>query len=138
MAFTSYLILDGYRYKALAKQWRPQIMRPATPRVTLQGDLEATFGAVALKRWEGMLSVRHGEAAPGLADGTREGNIWTLRRTLQKTTTVAFIDHNGTYYGEAVLTGPFSEQALINVWDSTANKYYVSVQITARGEDIYA
>jgi hypothetical protein len=132
MAFYAYIILDGYRYKTLAKQWRPMTVRPATPRITLLGDLEGTFGVAALMRWEGLISVPHGDSAPGAADGTLFGNIYTLRATLAKRQALTMTDHNGTVYSEAVLTGPFEEQALVNVWDSAANKYYVRVAITAK------
>jgi len=134
MAFYTYIILDGYRYKTLAKQWRPVINRPATPRLTLLGNMEATFGTEALMRWDGMISVKHGDAAPGAADGTLEGNIFTLRATIRKRQALAFTDHNGTLYGEAVLTGPFDEQSLVNVWNSSSNKYFVRVMITAKAQ----
>lgn len=129
--FQPYIILDGYRYKTLAKQWRPVTIRPATPRLTLNGVLEATFGVRSLRRWEGMVSVRHGTAAPGAANGTLEGNIFTLRQTIEKRSFVAFTDHNGTAYPSAVLVGPFDERSLVNVWDSAANKYFVNCIITA-------
>lgn len=132
MAFNSYIILDGYRYKTLAKQWRPTTARPASPRLTLLGEMEATFGVGALKRWEGLISVPHGETAPLPADGSQYGNIASLRDTLNKRSALAYVDHNGIPYNEAVLTGPFDEQSLVNVWDSTANKYFVRVQITAK------
>lgn len=132
MAFNSYIILDGYRYKALAKQWKPAIQRPATPRLTLLGDMEATFGTAALMKWEGLIRVSHGESSPGAADGTRDGNIFTLRATLKKRQALAFTDHYGTAYSEAVLVGPFDEDSLVNVWNSTANKYLVRVMITAK------
>src|SRR5512138_4028894 len=125
MAFNSYIVLDGYRYKTLAKQWRPQTARPATPRLTLLGDLEATFGTGALAKWEGVISVPHGETPINPADGSLYGSIYTLRNTLRKSQVVSFTDHNGNLYNEAVLTGPFDEQTLINVWNSSSNKYYV-------------
>ncbi len=134
MAFYTYIILDGYRYKTLAKGWTPQTLRPATPRLTLLGDMEATFGAGALSKWEGMISVSHGETDITPADGTQYGSIYTLRRTLKKSQQVSFTDHNGITYSEAVLTGPFNEQTAINVWNSSSNKYYVSLQITAKAQ----
>jgi hypothetical protein len=132
MAFFAYIILDGYRYKTLARQWRPMTMRPASPRLTLQGNLEATFGVATLKRWEGEISTPHGTAAPGAADGTLYGNIYTLRASLAKGQMLAFTDHNGTAYS-VVAVGPFGEQTVQNVWDAASNKYYVQVQFTAKG-----
>jgi len=134
MPFNSYVTLDGYRYKTLAKQWRPVLNRPAMPRLTLLGDMEATFGVGALQRWEGLFAVPHGESAPGAADGTLYGNIYTLRQTIQKRQALAFTDHNGIVYSETVLTGPFDEQTLLNVWNSSSNKYYVRVVLTAKAQ----
>lgn len=132
MAFYSYIILDGYRYKTLSKQWRPAITRPASPRLTLLGNLETTFGVGALKRWAGLISVPHGETAPEPADGSQFGNIVSLRDTLIKRSALTFVDHNGITYSEAVLTGPFEEESLVSVWNSATNKYFVQVQITAK------
>lgn len=134
MPFYSYITLDGYQYKTLAKQWRPVTARPASPRLTLLGNMEATFGVGALMRWEGQISVPHGESAPLPPNGTQEGNIFTLRETIKKRQALQFTDHNGITYAEAVLTGPFDEQALVNVWNSTANKYFVRVQIIAKAQ----
>lgn len=132
MPFNAYIILDGYRYKTLAKQWRPMLNRPASPRLTLLGDMEATFGVGALQRWEGQISVPHGESAPLPANGSLYGNIYTLRETIKKRQALAFTDHYGVVYAEAVMTGPFDETALLNVWNSTSNKYYVRVALTAK------
>jgi hypothetical protein len=131
MAFYPYVILDGYRYKTLAKQWRPAALRAATARLTLQGNLEATFGVGALKRWEGLISTPHGETAPGAADGTLYGNIVTLRASLQKLQTLPFTDHTGAAY-TVVAIGPFGEQTIQNVWDAASNKYFIQVQLTAK------
>ncbi len=132
MAFFTYIILDGYRYKTLAKGWTPQTLRPATPRLTLLGDMEATFGAGALAKWEGLITVPHGEVPINPSDGTQYGTIYTLRNTLKKSQQVAFTDHNGKVYSEAVLTGPFNEQSAINIWNSASNRYLVTLQITAK------
>lgn len=132
MAFYSYVILDGYRYKTLAKQWKPATVRPASARLTLLGDFEATFGAGSLMKWEGLIAVPHGETAPLPADGSQYGNIVSLRDTLKKRMALSFVDHNGDPYPESVLIGPFDEQTLINVWNSASNKYYVRLQITAK------
>jgi hypothetical protein len=131
MAFYDYVILDGYRYKALAKQWRPLSQHAATARLTLGGVLETTFGVGTLKKWEGLLAAPHGEASPGAADGTRNGNIYTLRLTLDKRATLSFTDHNGTVY-TVVAQGPFEETSLLNVWNAADNKYYVRVMLTAK------
>ncbi len=131
MSFYSYIILDGYRYKALAKQWRPMVLRPSTARMTLQGDLEATFGVGSLIRWEGIISTSHGEASPGTANGSLDGNIYTLRASLKKLTMLPMTDHTGTAYS-VVAMGPFSEQTAQNVWNAASNKYYVQVQFTAK------
>lgn len=132
MAFYDYIILDGYRYKALAKNWKPMTIRPATVRLTLLGDMEGTFGSNALMKYEGFLSVVHGESAPGAADGTLYGNIYTLRETLTKKTSLTMTDHNGTAFSEVVLIGPFDEQMLTNIWNSADNKYFVRVEIMAK------
>ncbi len=133
MAFYSYIILDGYRYKTLARAWKPQTNRAATARLTLQGSIEATFGAGVMLKWDGSISTPHGEASPGAADGTLYGNIYTLRQTLRRAQTVSFTDHYGNVYASATLLGPFDEQMLVNVWNSSANNYYVRVQIVAGG-----
>jgi hypothetical protein len=134
MAFNSYVVLDGYRYKTLAKGWTPATARPATPRLTLLGEMEATFGAGALAKWEGLIAVPHGETTILPADGTLYGSIYTLRATVRKCQVVPFTDHNGTLYSEAVLIGPFDEQTLINIWNNPSNKYYVRLQITAKAQ----
>lgn len=133
MAFYDYIILDGYRYKTLAKQWRPVTARPATARLTLLGEMEGTFGVGTMMRWDGQISVRHGEEAPLPADGSEYGNIFTLRATMQKREALAFTDHNGAAFPETVMIGPFDETALVNVWNSNTNKYYVRVQLVAKG-----
>lgn len=129
MAFYPYIVLDGCRYKTLAKQWRPSIARPATPRLTLQGSLEGTFGVGALIRWQGQIIAPHGDALPVPPDV--EGNIVSLRASLAKTQALPFTDHNGTEY-IVIAQGPFEEMSLVNVWNAASNKYYVSVQLTAK------
>jgi hypothetical protein len=131
MAFYPYIILDGYRYRALARQWRPVPTRSATARLTLQGNLEGTFGAGGMKRWEGLISTTHGESSPGAADGTLDGNISTLRTSLMKRQALPFTDHTGAAYS-VVAIGPFPEQAVQNVWNAPSNKYQVQVQLVAK------
>ncbi len=131
MAFYSYIILDGYRYKTLAKQWRPYTVRAATARLTLLGSLEATFGTGTLKKWEGIISTPHGESSPGDPDGTLDGNIVTLRLALEKRQVLSFTDHNGIVY-DVIAVGPFGEQTIQNVWNAASNKYMVQVQLTGK------
>ncbi len=132
MAFYDYIILDSYRYKTIAKQWRPSTARPASPRLTLLGDLEATFGTGSFKKWQGLITAPHGDTAPLPADGSQYGNIVSLRATLAKLITLSFTDHYGTPY-TVVAQGPFEESALQNIWNASTNKYYVMVQLTAKG-----
>jgi hypothetical protein len=134
MAFYTYVIFDGYRYKTLAKQWRPATIRVATPRMTLFGNLEATFGSGSLRRWDGLVIAPHGEAAPGAADGALDGNIFTLRASLEKRALLNFKDHTGNSY-QVVAVGPFVETMSINIWNSPSNKYYIQVQFTAREDE---
>ncbi len=133
MAFYTYIILDGYRYKTLARAWKPQTNRAATARLTLQGNVEATYGPGVMLKWDGMISTPHGESAPTPADGTQYGNIFTLRATVKKTANVSFTDHYGNVYASSSLIGPFDETMLTNVWNSSANNYYVRVAIVAKG-----
>lgn len=130
MAFYDYIILDGYRYKTLAKVWKPSVLRPATARMTLGGTLEATFAPATMKRWEGAITVPHGESAPGVANGTLPGNVFTLRASLAKSATVLFTDHNGNAY-TCVCQGPYEEQSIVNVWNSASNRYLMHLVITA-------
>ena len=55
MAFYDYIVLDGLKYRTLAKQWKPQVNKPATARVTLQGEIEATFGVTNILKWQGII-----------------------------------------------------------------------------------
>lgn len=131
MAFRDYIVLNGYRYKTPARSWKPTTERPATARLTLMGNLEATFGAGALKKWEGTIAAVHGEEAPGPADGTLYGNIFTLRQALQQRSLLMFNDHYGDGY-QVVSMGPFDETMLHNVWNALTNKYYVRVTLVAK------
>ena len=53
--FYDCILIDGYRYKTVAKQWKPASIRPSSARVNLLGDLEATYGSFTILRWEGMV-----------------------------------------------------------------------------------
>jgi hypothetical protein len=127
MPFQTYILLDGLKYKTLAKQWRPTTLKPAQARLDLMGRLSATFAAAALKRWDGII------AAPTTAsDGY--GSIDDLRVSIAKRAMVSFTDHYGTEYPHSVVLGPFEEEHLQNVWNAPSNKVYVRVSITS--EDI--
>lgn len=126
MAFNSYIILDGLRYKTLAKQWKPAITRPASARLTLQGNMEVTFGVGVLNRWEGSIIARPTTADPAY------GTIDSLRASLRKTAPLAFTDHYGKEHSVVAL-GPFQETSLINVWEAAGNKIFVNVTLLSAG-----
>jgi hypothetical protein len=133
MPFYPYIILDGFRYKTLAKQWRPTTIRPVQARITLAGRLTATFGAAALKRWDGIISAPSGEAVPppAIPGETVYGTIENLRATLRKHEQVKFTDHYGTVYWFSTILGPFEEESLQNIWNAPTNKFLVRVSIMA-------
>jgi hypothetical protein len=123
----SYITLDGYRYRTVAKQWKPKLIRPATVRVTLGGALDATFGPVSTYRWEGLIVSNYGSSAPV----GPEGNSYTLRASLEKRNTLSFTDHLGATYTVGA-QGPFDQSSLKNVWDAPDNKIYYYIVLTGR------
>ena len=122
MAFYDYIVLDGLKYRTLAKQWKPQVNKPATARVTLQGEIEATFGVTNILKWQGII------VAPVTAPAVDFGTVDTLRTSLKKREIVSFSDHYGTEY-QVVVTGPFDEQYIQNVWNAVTNKVMITVEI---------
>lgn len=137
MAFRNYIILrDGnndYRYKTLAKAWRPQIYRPMTVKMDLSGMLSATAAPAYYLRWEGTVVA---PVTPGTDDPSyiAWGTVETLRHTLKNYWGTYFQDHYGTTYNPVYLMGPFYEESLLNVWDAPENKIFLTIQITARGQ----
>jgi hypothetical protein len=136
MPFQNYIVLrynnTDYRYKTLAKAWRPQIQRPLSVKMDLSGNLNATAAAAYYLRWEGTViaPVTPGPVEVPLPDW---GSVTTLRGTLKAQWGTLFKDHYGTTYNPVYLMGPFYEQSLLNVWDAPNNKIYFTIQIIARG-----
>ncbi len=120
------IVLDGKQYRTLAKQWNPEINRPATVRFTITGQIDATFAGFCFLRWNGMV------AAPVTPDTADCGSIDDLRVSLTIGSLLAFIDHYGHDYTVAAL-GPFTERSLSPMWDQTSNMIYVMVQLIGKG-----
>jgi hypothetical protein len=128
MPFNSFIVLDYLRYKTLAKAWKPSTMRPAVPRMNLQGSIESTFGVGYFQRWQGIMIADYGEEYV-TKDTMHYGNIATLRESLLKTEPLYFLDHHTNLF-TVIAQGPFEENCLVNVWNSSSNKYYVTVSLT--------
>jgi hypothetical protein len=124
MAFNSYVTLDGYRYSALRKTWKPVVVKPSQDRLNLDGTRDVTYGPAVIVDWEGEL-VAHTSPA-----STEYGSYDDLMQTIAKTESVTFVDHFGTSYNVHVL-GPFDMRSNLPDWNSASNVWYVMLRIVA-------
>jgi hypothetical protein len=118
----NYITLDGNKYATLAKTWKPLTVKPSTDRLTLQGNIDVSYGPGVVKEWQGTIVADVSQRATGW------GTVTTLKATLEKRESVSFTDHNGTTYTVHVL-GTFDERSLTNVWDDSQNKIHFNVRI---------
>jgi hypothetical protein len=51
----NYIELDGHKYVTPFGKWVPVIDKPSTARITLDGDLDVTYGPATWKKWQGMI-----------------------------------------------------------------------------------
>lgn len=117
----NYITLDNKKYHTPATQWKPDIQKPATVRVTILGSVDATYGPASIPGWEGEI-----EAA--VTPETGFGSISDLRATLSKCEEVVFSDHYGANYYVHVL-GPFQQDSKSPMWDGASNKLSMRVKL---------
>lgn len=127
--FYNCILIDGYRYKTVAKQWKPQTSRPSTARVNLLGNLEATYGGFTILRWEGMVIAPVVAPAKGASEVYPWGDIENLRASVQKAANIVFIDHYGKKYDPTTILADAREDSLQNVWNGDANKVYLTLSL---------
>jgi hypothetical protein len=124
MTFNAYITLDGNRYAALRKSWKPVPVKASQDRLNLDGTRDVTYGPAAFVDYQGELV-----AATSPSD-TAYGSYADLLQTIAKTESVSFTDHFGTTYYVHVL-GPYELRASLPDWDSASNVWYVNVRIVS-------
>lgn len=121
MAFYNYIILDGKRYATLQKAWEPGMMSPQTTRITLAGDLDATFGAANLFVWEGDIKA---DITPRAAEW---GSPTDIETTLAKKQKLSFTDHYGVAH--TVTVSGYKKRSIQPDYENSDNSLMYSVMI---------
>jgi len=117
MTMTNYITLDGKKYVTVHPKWKPQLVRPKTVRVTLAGDLDATFGSAVTQTWMGIAKA---PITPKDASwGTRDDMV----ATFAKASLLTFVDHRGDSYNVAILSDGV-EMSRSPDWDVASNTYH--------------
>ena len=118
-----YITLNGKKYATLSKTWVPTFQKPMTVRTTLLGEVSATYGPTTIKGWQGEIK------APASVSDNSWGTIDDLITALDILGPVSFIDHVGTTVNVHI-TATGNQRALINMWDSSNNSFFVPVALT--------
>jgi hypothetical protein len=131
MPFNKYILIDdnagtALKFKTTHRTWKPAPEVPSTARQLLDGNLDVTFAASGLVRWQGEI------AAPVTPEGAGWGSIADLRALLAKPQTFTFTDHYGALYAGAYFKGPFPQRSLMPDWTAADNVVYVQVTILAK------
>jgi len=119
----SYITLDGYRYATAQKTWQPETPKAMTPRLTLAGNLDVTFGPGITKVWTGEIQAR-------VTPKTNYGTPAQLRASLEKIQGLSFTDHYGTSY--TVYIQGFKERSYTPSWDGASNAMYFNVRMVGK------
>lgn len=117
-----YITLDGNKYATLQRSWRPTQPKGSTARVTLNGGLDVTYGALTVQQWNGEI------VGDVTSRGAGWGTIATLRTTLAKRTSLGFTDHYGNSYTVHQIGG-YQEAPFSPGWDNAESVIYVAVQL---------
>ena len=118
-----YITLNGKKYVTLAKTWIPTFQKPMTVRNTLLGEVSATYGPAVIKGWQGEIK------APASVSDASWGTVDDLLSALDTLGPVSFTDHMGVTV-DVHVTMTANRRALVNVWDSASNCFYVPVAMT--------
>ena len=119
----SYITLDGKKYSTAQKTWQPETPKAMTPRLTLAGDLDVTFGPGVTKVWTGEIKAR---VTPATGYGTPN----ELRTSLDKITGLTFLDHLGNSY--TVYVQGYKERSYTPAWDGSSNAMYFNVRMVGK------
>ena len=119
----SYITLDGKKYATAAKTWTPVPSKPGSVRLNLNGQMDATYGAGVLLRWEGDILAR-------MTPLSGYGSPADLRASLIKTQGLTFTDHYGTAYTVHVFR--YKERSLSPNWDGATNEIKFQVELTGQ------
>lgn len=121
MTINNYITLDSKRYATKSTDWTPGLLSPNTNRITLSGDLDATWGASVIYTWKGMI---HADITPRAAEW---GNPTNLETSLAKKQKLSMTDHYGTTF-DVVIAGweKSSQQA---DWEASGNEMSYNVEI---------
>lgn len=118
----NYITLDGNKYATLQRSWRPVQPKGSSARVTVNGGLDVTYGALTLNTWTGEIR------ADVVSRGAGWGTVATLRVTLAKLVGVTLIDHYGASYTVHQI-GQYLENSIQPVWDGNSNVIEFSVKL---------
>ena len=113
------------KYRTVAK-WQPAIEVPASERVTLLGELDATYGEGVKMTWEGEIIAYN---SPVTGFGTPDD----LVELLTSKNELFFEDH----FGNKCYVRPFGKiepRYFHNVWDAPSNKAFVNIRLVKSGE----
>lgn len=119
----AYITLDSYKYATVQKTWQPETPKAMTPRVTLAGTLDVTFGPGVTKVWTGEIKA-HVTAASGYGTPTN------LRASLVKLSGLSFTDHLGNSY--TVYIQGFKERSYTPAWDGGSNHILFNVRMVGQ------
>lgn len=120
----SYITLNGKKYKTSANNWFPISSVPSTARMLLDGTVDVAYGPGTILEWQGTIEI---SAQP--ASGY--GSITDFNTAARLRSTMPFIDHYNSPSVNVHLLAPggFRQRALIPMWDSAANKFFVEVRL---------
>jgi hypothetical protein len=128
MPFQDYILLDGKRYRSLARAWRPSVTNPRSGRIAMDGTHSATFASHSVAVFEGSLVAPLTAPSPNPENW---GTLETLLASLTKPQLLSFTDHWGKVF-MVLVQGRHDQNSLQNVWDAPGNKFYVPVVLTGK------
>lgn len=120
----NYITLGSKRYSTKANKWDPRLIKPSTIRAVHTGSMDATYGPVAFKVWEGDIKVRANETR------TEYGTVTNLESSLATMGGITFIDHYGTSY--TVHIQEYQRGSLTPVWDGASNVLFYNVRLQGK------
>lgn len=119
-----YISINTKKYPTSANAWEPQIQKPSTFRLLLNGNTDTTYGAAKMAIWEGEIVVKVGEARSGY------GTPSDLETALNTLGNITFIDHYGTTY--SVVVQSWRRKSLGPKWDGSTNRLHYIVTLKGK------
>lgn len=120
----SYVTLNNKKYATLSSNWVPISTVPATVRVTLDGNLDVTYGPGTIKEWQGTFLIP-------VTPETGYGSMDDFQACIEARAELTFQDHYATHtYGIHMISSQGAKQrSMVPMWDAVSNEWRVDVRL---------